>query len=94
MHQLEEASGDPGILDLEFHDEKTIRLESLLRALQGLARIDVVVDTDVGKVRCGRVRIEEREYDEVKLLLAVLDVAARVIHRNVNSWVLIWVLEV
>ena len=91
---MKQAAGDPRIVDLKFHDEQAIRLKQAPGPLHGFASVDVVVDADIGEVRRGRVRIEERKDDEIELVMAVLNVAAGVIEDNVRAGILIGVLEV
>ena len=50
LDQVEQATGNPGVVHLKLHDQQTIRSQQFFYALKGLARVNVIVDSNVGEM--------------------------------------------
>ena len=74
-----EASGNPGCIHLEFYDEDSIRSQQALSRLERLERIHVVINPNIGEMGARRVGVKQRENDKIKTIIAVLDVAPRIV---------------
>src|SRR6266436_3687357 len=81
-----EPAGNPWRINLKLYDENSIRPQKPFSCLKRLERVHIIVDSDIGEVRARSVRIQQRENDQVKAIVAVLHIIPRIVPHALYQW--------